>query len=320
MYRKYKKYYFVFCGVVIFLFLSSCKPKEESGMFVYELKKLAVSMDNFKSTIQNLDGKLNGNFQKDSDGNIIFYVDEKNDTYFEQNLSNGNLSFTRNMQNYLGNYKPELPAENQLKDISFEFLKKNELMPESMDEFHLIHSGGLRADLANGDGVIDKMRTLTFGRTIDGIPVIGSGSKIVVNIGDKGEITGLIHKWRELNQDNKRPVKSEEMITLEEAERNFRSIITTEFGKDAKAEIKNIKLVYYDGDGRFIQPVYGVESTVTVKLSENETNTIPYLAVVTAMKNPPEEINLREVSKDALRLVQKSLDEKGIPGIKENRD
>ena len=81
-------------------------------------------------------------------------------------------------------------------------------MPKSQKELHLLHSGGLRADSPNGQGVIDKMLTLTYGRYLDGVPVIGSGSKIVVHVGDQGEVTGLIHKWREILQDKKHPVKS----------------------------------------------------------------------------------------------------------------
>ena len=320
MYTKHKKYFFLFLGIVISLLFFSCKSSEKAGMFVYELKGPSVNMDTFKSMVQNFNGKVNGYFRTDSAGSNVYYVDDKNDTYLEQNLLNGNLSFNIGMKNYLGDFKPDLPSENQLQDISIEFLNKNDLMPKVKDEFHIIHSGGLRSDAVNGQGVIDKMRTLTFGRTIDDIPVIGSGSKIVVNIGNKGEITGFIRKWREINLDKKRSIKTEEMISQKEAESNFRNIVASEFEKDAKATIKNIKLVYYDGDGRFIQPVYGIESSVTIKLADNLSNTIQYLAIVPALKNPPEKIDLREVSKDALRLIQKSSNQRGTPGIKESMD
>ena len=320
MYTKNNKYFFLFLSIFISLLFFGCKPSEEAGMYVYELKGPSVNMDTFKSMVQNFKSNGSGYFRTDSAGSTVYYVDEKNDTYLEQNLLNGNISFNTGIKNYLGDFKPELPSENQLRDISFEFLKKNDLMPKVKDEFHLIHSGGLRSDAVDGQVVIDKMRTLTFGRTIDGIPVIGSGSKIVVNIGNKGEITGLIRKWREINKAQKRSVKTEEMISQNEAESNFREIVADEFAKDAKAAIKNIKLVYYDGDGRFIQPVYGIESSVTIKLADNLSNTIQYLAIVPALNNPPEKINLREVSKDALRLIQRSSNQRGTPGIKENMD
>ncbi len=193
-------------------------------------------------------------------------------------------------------------------------------MPKSKKELHMLHSGGLRADLPNGKGVIDKMRTVTYGRYLDEIPVIGSGSKIVVHVGAQGEVTGLLHKWREISQDKKRPVKPEEMISKEEAEKKFKKTITSQFGKNAIATINKIKLIYYDGDGGYIQPAYGIESTVKVELSKKNINMIPYLHIVTALKKPPENINLLEVSKDALRLINKLDNQIGKPSNAENID
>lgn len=320
MYKNYKKIYFIIFLLILVTAFYSCKTSQEEQMFVFEFGKSRVNMDSFKSLVENVNGKPVGNFQIDEEGNLLLYVDDSDNIYFEQNILTEKLSFNRGIQKYLGDFKPELPSAKVAEEIALEFLKKNNFMPETEKELHLLHSGGLRADLPNGRGVIDKMITLTYGRYLLGVPVIGSGSKIVVNVGDQGEVTGLVHKWREISLDKKRPVKSEEIISKEEAEEIFNRTITTQFGKNASATINNIKLIYYDGDGRYIQPAYGIESTVKIELSKEKVNMIPYLSIVEALRDPPESINLLEVSKDALRLIDKVVDQKGKKGNKENMD
>lgn len=320
MIKRIFNLHYISCLTILVMTIYSCQPTQEKEMYVFELEKPQVKMDRFKSLIENLDKEILKNSQRDEEGNLLFYVDEKTSTYFEQNILTGKFSFNRGMNKYLGEFKPELPSETVSEEIAISFLKKYNLTPKSREELRLLHSGGLRADSPTGQGIIDKMRTLTYGRFLNGIPVIGSGSKIVIHIGDKGEVSGLIYKWREITESKKEPVKSEEMISQEEAKAIFNETIATEFGKGASATINKIDLIYYDGDGNYIQPAYGIESTVMIELSKDNVIKLPYLSIVTALKDPPEVINLREVSKDAIRLLNKIVDQKGQPGIKENTD
>ena len=321
-----KKYQPILILLGLTVLLISCEKSKEPStqnkdqMFVFELEKLTTNMNTFNSLVENLNGKGEGTFIQDEESKALIYTDDKANIYFEQDPSTGNLSFNRGIHKYLGDFKPDLPIEDKAEVIAIDYLKDNKLMAGSRKELKLLHSGGLRADSPTGKGVIDKMRTITYGRVLDGIPVIGSGSKIVVHIGDKGNVTGLVHKWREVSQANKRAVSKKEMISEKMARQSFGKVVASEFGKNSKATINSIKLIYYDGDGNFIQPAYGVESTVEIKLAENTVNRIPYLSILPALKQPPEAITLLRTSEEASRLLNKPADKVGKPNETKNMD
>jgi hypothetical protein len=76
------------------------------------------------------------------------------------------------------------------------------------------------------------------------VPVIGNGSKIVVNIGDKGEVEGVIRNWKAFT--SKRELKSTEIKTMAEMEKEFQALVASQFGKEAKAEVKRSYVLYFD--------------------------------------------------------------------------
>ncbi len=183
-------------------------------------------------------------------------------------------------------------------------------MAENPDEMRLIHTGGLRADNEDG-GIIDKMITLTYGRVIDGVPVIGKGSKIVVNIGENGAIEGLIRNWKAYSA--KKELGPAEIKNQEELEKEFRLLVATQFGKDARAEVKRSYLVYFDNSGRFLQPVMAYESMITLPGGNvagavtGESKILPYLGVVEVMRNPPEKLNLTAIDPVGLRTINSNV-------------
>jgi hypothetical protein len=228
----------------------------------------------------------------------------------------------------MGDYKPSLPDPKAAQQIASGFLRENKLMAEVPEEMHLIHSGGLRADDANGN-VIDKMITLTYGRVIDGTPVIGKGSKIVVNIGDKGTVEGVIRNWKAFS--NKKMLASTEVKTEAELRREFQGFIVSEYGKEAKAEIKRSYMVYFDNGGKYLQPVMAYESMITFggnavpgaapTNNGGETKVLPYLGIVEIMRNPADKLNITSIDPAGLRTInanKTSPDQKQKPLDKED--
>jgi hypothetical protein len=84
-------------------------------------------------------------------------------------------------------------------DKAVGFLKGMDMLPADFTaNSKLLHVGGL-ASQAFRDGepgpIVEKLMTLHFGRSINGIPVQGPGSKIIIDIGDGGEIVNFAKKW-----------------------------------------------------------------------------------------------------------------------------
>ena len=221
-----------------------------------------------------------------------FSSPEDASVYFEQDLSTGNLSFTKSMRKYYGNAVPQLPSPEEADKIAREYLTKFNLMPLNQKEIQLVRKGGLRAssviDGKKGGPVIDKMITLSYGRVIDGIPVIGPGSKMVVNIGNAGEITGVIKRWREVSLSSKTQLKPEQILSQTEAESELRKLMATEFGREATYEVKSSGRAYYDGNGKTLQPVFIFDTRVS--LGQKNVEPFNYLALVNIQRNPIESV------------------------------
>ena len=212
--------------------------------------------------------------------------------YFEQDLSTGNISFTKSMRKYYGDVVPKLPSHEEGDKIAREYLKKFNLLPLNEAEIQLVHKGGLRSssiiDGKQGGPVIDKMITLSYGRVLDGVPVVGPGSKMVVNIGNAGEVTGVIKRWREVNLSTKAQLKPEQIVSQTEAESELRKIIATEFGREATYEVKSSGKAYYDGNGKTLQPVFIFDTKVS--LGKSHVEPFNYLALVNIQRNPIESV------------------------------
>ena len=243
---------------------------------------------------------------KIDDAKIARFVSDKDvNTTFEQDFKTGNLRFQRNFSRYLGDFKPHLPSPDESVKITYNFLKMNKLLPRNESELKLAHVGGLRAstvtDKNEAGPVIDKLVTLSYSREVNGIPVIGPGSKFVVNIGHKGEIIGLIRQWRELKGKGER-LAPNELYSEKEALRLAEKQIATEFGNKAQFEVIQSQIAYFDNNGSFLQPVFAFQTKVMI--DDKNIQPLDYICVIQAMKKPKQDLKLTAVDDRALTLIK----------------
>jgi hypothetical protein len=220
--------------------------------------------------------------------------------YCSQDTATGNLALKKSLSPYLGEKTPQLPDAPAAEKMALEFLQKYKLAPKNNTEVKMIHSGGLRMSLVNegkSGPIIDKLRTITFGRQLDGIVVQGSGSKIVVSVGDRGDVIALNRRWREVAQA--RPVRAGELKDPRQIEEELRRLLATEWSEAKEILVRRGALVYYDGDGKFIQPAYMFEATVV----EGE-NKYAYITALPALKQPPEGIGPAKMPPEARSLLK----------------
>jgi hypothetical protein len=240
-----------------------------------------------------------------SEDNIVRYVSDNDvNTTLEHNLVTGDLSFNRKFSRYIGEFTPKLPDDEQAVEIAMAFLEENQLMPTRKEQLKVAHIGGLRSNIVDKDGnpgpVIDKLRTISFSRSLGNLPVIGAGSKVVVNIGDRGEVIGVIKRWRELSAP--KYLKDNEILTEKEALKKLKAQIALEFGKESQWDIASQQLAYYDNNDSVIQPVYAYQTKI--QLANSNIPPIDYIAIVPAMVKPIEDLNLMKTDDRALSLIQ----------------
>lgn len=255
-----------------------------------------------------------------SSDKTVRYVSPKDpNTTFEHNLVTGDLRFHRNFARYLGDFVPELPTTDEAQKIADMFLTENKLLPNHPSELKLVHIGGLRTTSVIGSPnglfgqqsgpVIDKLITLTYGRQLNGYPLIGPGSKIILDIGEKGEVLSLTRHWNELSE-KVTPISPTETYSLDEALALAKRQISKEFGKNARYEILSSQIAYFDNNGKFLQPVYAFQTKIFL---DQQTGAFEYPSIIPVLRKSPELLNLTKLEPKALRVI-KSGDSTELPG------
>ncbi len=276
-----------------------------------------ITMDTAALGTVAAEGKLAKSLNNPRLNNVGEDVEYLNDAdpgnFIKTNAAKGHIAFGKSTKKYEGAFKPQLLDTKSAQNVAEKFLQDNDLMPKNKSELKLLHAGGLRAASADDGGkVIDKMQTFTYGRVINGVPVSGNGSRIVVNMGDKGEVLGVSKKWKEFETSKSQKVQKAELKSQPEAEAEFGKLVNFNFGKGASPKVKTIHKMYYDGGGNYIQPAYFFETTVTVTDEKGKKSEQPFLGVVSMLKNSPEAINPdpAEVAKIAksVRTAQEGVD------------
>jgi hypothetical protein len=298
------------CSAFILL-LSSCKGCEQTAkqtpLYIYTFEPTApLTINTTKGLIEQFIGEKNPVNIVKSDENKVYFTSKTDlNDRFEQDLNTGNFSYTKGFGKYMGNYVPKLPTSKEAIKIADAFLTAQKLAPGNKNELQLLHEGGLRSMTTDGKKkglVVDKLIELTYGRQLDSTPVIGVGSKIVVKVGDNGEIIGLTRHWRELNLSTKKQVETAQMISQEAAESLARKQIATEFGAKATVKITAVSKAYYDNNGTILQPVYAFETLID--LGDKKIAPINYLCVIQLLKDSPEPLNLLKTDGRAIESIR----------------
>lgn len=240
-----------------------------------------------------------------SEDGIVRYVSDKDvNTTLEHNLFTGDVSFSRNFNRYLGSFVPKLPDGDSAVKIATEFLAQNKLSPANSDELKVAHVGGLRTTSVLATGrpgpVVDKLVTISFSRQLNGAPVIGAGSKFIVNIGDGGEVISVSRRWRELDKPTR--LAASEILTEKEALELSNRQILSEFGEKSRAEVLQTQIAYFDNNGGAIQPVFAFQTKI--QLADQKLPPVEYVSVIPAMRKPIENLNLTQLDPAALRVIQ----------------
>jgi len=275
------------------------------GLAVYNFQRTeAATLDTTKSYLKQF-LSVEADKLEIPDTKIVRYVSSRDpNTTFEHNVVTGDVSFNRNFSRYVGSFVPRLPTADSAVKYANLFLEQNKLSPANPEELKVAHVGGLRTTSILSTGkpgpVVDKLVTITFARELNGLPVIGAGSKLVVNIGDKGEVIGVTRRWRELDKPTR--LDSSEILSEKEALELSNRQILSEFGEKSRAEVLQTQIAYFDNNGETIQPVFAFQTKV--QLADQKLPPVEYISVIPAMRKPIENLNLTQLDPAALKAIQ----------------
>ena len=204
------------------------------------------------------------------DGRIFMGGREKHPStaYLDIDPTIQSLTFSKEIEKYFGEGDtkglPDRADAPKLAEIHLEALA---LLPEDFKaEMTLLHVGGVGMATISEDGFVadyEKLVTVFYGRTLDGLPVKGA-SRIAVRMGINGELVGLVRNWPELN---KKTVSSKDMIAsrsrIDHLKRHLGSLYD-----DSKVEAVSIteaNIVMYDDGRGTIEPAMFVLGEITQK-------------------------------------------------------
>ena len=228
---------------------------------------------------------------KPDSSNGMMYVSKGDPSgHFRVNKKTGDFSFSKGMKGYFEDGStPGLPDKEQAAGVAKKHLKDLGLMPAKQEELVLQHIGGLKQVELKEDGKqveSDKLVTVHFGRQIDGSPVGGPGSKMIVHLGADGELVGLHRRWVEVSPERR---GDQDFKGQGDVHRSMTAQLKQEAARAKRAEASAPALgLFDDGEGN-IEPAYFFEADLEYDSADGDKEgggkfKEKYLGVVGAIK------------------------------------
>jgi hypothetical protein len=189
-----------------------------------------------------------------TEGRLIIISEEDTSAVFDVDTSTGAFLFNSGLKKYSGEGNtPGLPSERNAPELAREYLAKLNYLPDNPKELVLNKVSGLGMSLAKEGKASDKYHKLVsvlFRRVLDGVPVQGRGSRIVVHLGENASLAGLINNWPKVKARRIRDgIKNDEMIREE-----IKSRLLKMAGEARNIVVRKANLVLYDDGRGLIEP------------------------------------------------------------------
>ncbi len=200
---------------------------------------------------------------ENSEGKYGFVDSADRSASFYYTLSTGDISFNRGTADYSGDGDtPGLPDNEEAVRLALEHLEALELLPGNPDELVVDRTGSLNMAVVREDGSESRYRKqvwVHFKRVIDGIEVRGPGSKIIVYLGENGELTKLIRRWTEVDTYE---LNESAFISDDRVLGKMRERLCREWREADEIETGAPEFVIYDDGHGILEPAYAVDARV----------------------------------------------------------
>lgn len=176
---------------------------------------------------------------------------------FEIDRVTGGFLFSSGIARYREDgHTKDLPLESDAEALAHRALKQYGLSVDAK-QLRLLHIGGLNLGVTTGAGdstIYEKLRTVKFGRTVDGLAVEGD-SRIVVQLAEGGELAGMVFQWPELKAD---PLDASQLQQPEAMKQRALEQIDAVIGESERSILSAVDLVLYDDGKGVVEPAYHI--------------------------------------------------------------
>ncbi len=259
-------------------------PKD---MSIYEIIVMKASPDKLRGII-----KAEGLTLVEKEANQIIMFQEKSPIKTEPNVTRMSLDLKRGHMYMLPNLmqlskvKVALPSQDDTFKYAQDFFEKQKLIQDDGSQVSPKKMVVLsKADIDQNKQIVstDILQSVHFQRLLDNKPVMGTGSQLSVDLSENGKVVGFNRVWNLVKKSN---LKSE-FLSEKEVYNSIESYVGKRFSSASQVEIKNVKLVYYGNDQKYIQPAYFYTAIISTPQVEQKSY---FAGVVSALKKPPETI------------------------------
>jgi len=277
------------------IFVDTEIPTIPGEMMVYKIKNNTATKDDAIEFGKRLG--MNGTFkEKDDRFDIIDepYRLKVNKHPARPGIDYGDMSVTTGREKH-----SNLPPENEAIDIAKKFLTDMDLMSDDWVFDKVVPgsaTGWMELDPETNENVYkEEIHDLAvyFRYELNGIPVIGPGSKMRVNIGNNSDVIGFYKYYGEYE-----PWRQFEIITPNEAITHLEETgIYSGSMKVKKAKIKDIHIEYLaqpsSGEQEYLQPTYAFDIEIEGTYSGiNKTEIERTMNYIPAIAQPDETLQL----------------------------
>ncbi len=211
------------------------------------LQRVSSSKVQFQN-VRNRKGRLL--YTTAGDPSAVFDIDQKTGSFL---LNYGLKKYAKK-----GSTK-RLPASAEARELARKHLAETGYLPKNEQELVVAHVGGLNMAAAKDGrpmGTYKKLVTVQFSRVLNGMPVQGPGSRIVVHLGENGAMAGMIRNWPEVKAVGISAAELKNDSALEE-EKQMRLRKLAGEARDVRVQ-KSKRVLYDDGMGRIEPAMYVV--------------------------------------------------------------
>ncbi|NTW51646.1 MAG: hypothetical protein HGB22_03565 [Chlorobiaceae bacterium] len=212
------------------------------------------------------------NSQNLTGGRYVFTSESDRSATFDIDAATGSFLWNFGLKKYTHEHPTlNLPTADQAPAVARKRLAETGYLPANERELVVTHVGGLDMGVAKygfNPLTFKKLVTVQFGRVLNGLPVQGPGSRIVVSLGEDGALAGLIRNWPEVTSAK---IASNKLKSNPAIRKEIRLQLRKEAGDAVSTSIRNASLVLFDDGRGVIEPAVYVVADARYTGPRNET-------------------------------------------------
>jgi hypothetical protein len=260
---------------------------EQIGSFDRPLNVYRVAQQprDLDGRMQELIGRLGGASDMSFDGQRAERIGETRmsmrhpedpSAVFEYDRRTGNFLFNAGLMKMRDEAStPNLPSQGELPRLAARHLAEIGVEPDQ-GEMRVVHLGGLNMAIPSAGGgstIFEKLRTVRFHRSIDGLPVEGD-TRLVMHLGEGGSLSGLVYQWPEFGRGQ--PLSRSQMVDPQTLRQQAMRRMTPVTEGAQRSWLTAVDLVLYDDGNGTMEPAYHVVLNRMMPLGEGEPAMIPF--------------------------------------------